>query len=146
MINKHGQRALEMTRVHDEHPVQTFGSDGSDEPFRDPIGLRRLNRCANDSGPLGCEHRIEAVRKLAIVIANQKADRRFALGERPCDLSRLLRHPFPVGIRRAAAEVHAAAPDFNEEQHVRSLEPDRLDTEEVHGHHAVRMGAEELPP
>jgi hypothetical protein len=44
MINKHGQRALEMPGVHNQQPVKTFGPDGSDEPFRDPIGLRNLNR------------------------------------------------------------------------------------------------------
>ena len=48
-------------------------------------------------------------------------------------------------MRRAAGKVHPAAPDFNGKQHVEPLEPDRLDTEEVDGHHAVRWGTEELP-
>ena len=74
VIDKHGQRPFEMSRVHGQHPVQTFGSDGSDEPFGDPIGLRHLNWRADDSGPLRFEHRIEAARELAIVIANQKAN------------------------------------------------------------------------
>ncbi len=56
------------------------------------------------------------LRKLAVVIANQKAYRLFALGERPRDLSGLLRHPLADGMRRAAGEVHAAAPDFDEEE------------------------------
>ena len=50
VIDKHGQRQFEMLRVHDQHPIKTFGSDSSDEPFRDPVGLRHLNRRANDSG------------------------------------------------------------------------------------------------
>jgi hypothetical protein len=50
MINEHGDRALEMTHVHDQQPVQTFGPDGPNEPFRQCIGLGYLNRRANDSG------------------------------------------------------------------------------------------------
>ena len=96
--------------------------------------------------PLSLEDRIEAARELAIVIANQEANRPFALGELPRQLSRLLSHPLPVGMRRAAGKVHTAAPDFDEEQHVQPLEPDCLDAEEVDGHHAVRLGTEELPP
>ena len=50
VIDEHGQRPFEMLRVHDQHPIKTFGSDRSDEPFRDPVGLRSLNWRANDSG------------------------------------------------------------------------------------------------
>ena len=64
MVDKEGQRPLEMPRVEYEQPVETLGPDRSDEPFRDPIGLRHLNWRANDSSPLGLEDRIEAVRNL----------------------------------------------------------------------------------
>ena len=39
-------------------------------------------------------------------------------------MPRLLRHPFAVGMRRAAGQVHATTGDFDEEQHVQPLEPD----------------------
>ena len=146
VIDEHRERPFEMLRIHDQRPIQTFGSDRSDEPFGDPIGLRHLNWRANDSGSLRFEYRIEATRELAIVIANQEANRPFALGERPRHLSRLLCHPLAVGMRRAAREVDAAAPDFNEKEHIQPLEPDGLDAEEVHGHHAVRLGADKVPP
>ena len=55
VIDKHGQRAFEMLRVHDQHPIETFGSDSSDEPFRDPVSLRHLNWRANDSDLKGAE-------------------------------------------------------------------------------------------
>ena len=124
----------DVARSHSQHPIQTFGSDGSDEPFRDPIGLRHLNWRANDSGPLRLEHCIEAAGELAIVIAKQKANRLFTLGELLRHVSRLLRYPFAGGMRRAAGEMHTAAPDFNEEQHVQPLEPGGVDAEEVDGH------------
>src|SRR5437868_2794055 len=97
-INEHRERAFEVTSVHHQQPVQTFGPDGANEPFRDPIRLRDLNRRANDSGALGLKHRIEAVGEFAIVIVNQETNRVRALSDRPRDLPRLLRHPLPVGL------------------------------------------------
>jgi hypothetical protein len=101
MINEDGQCTREMPRVRDQEPVQTFGSNGPNEPFRDPICLRGLNRCANDSGALCVKHIIEAVRELPIVIPNQETNGLRALSERPGDLSRLLRDPLAVRMRRA---------------------------------------------
>jgi hypothetical protein len=46
---------------------------------------------------------------------------------------------------RAAGHVHAAATDFNEEQHIQPLEPDGIDAKEVDGNHAVSLALEELP-
>ena len=40
VIDEHRERPFEMLRIHDQRPIQTFGSDRSDEPFGDPIGLR----------------------------------------------------------------------------------------------------------
>jgi hypothetical protein len=42
--------------------------------------------------------------------------------------------------------VHAPAGEVNKEQHVESLEPDRVDGEEIHGDCALRLRPEELPP
>src|SRR5262249_27795113 len=72
VITEHGERERQMAFIQDQQPVQTLGSSGPDEPFSDSIRLRHLNRRANDSGPLTFKHRIEAGRKLAVVIADQK--------------------------------------------------------------------------
>jgi len=37
MINEDGKGALEMKRIRDQQPVQTFGSHRPDEAFRDPF-------------------------------------------------------------------------------------------------------------
>ncbi len=49
-------------------------------------------------------------------------------------------------MRRAAGEVHAAAPDFDEEEDIQTLEPNGIDAEKVHGDQAVGLSTEELPP
>jgi hypothetical protein len=98
-----------------------------------------LNRRPNDSDVLGLEYGIEAARELAIMIADQKANRFRAFGERPGHLPRLLRDPFGVGVGRASSKVDAPAADLDEEQHVQPLEPDGVDGEEIHGDDALRL-------
>ena len=61
-------------------------------------------------------------------------------------MPRLLRHPFAVGMRRAAGQVHATTGDSDEEQHVEPLEPDGVDGEEIHGNDALGVRAQELTP
>ena len=132
--NPDAEHTLEMTNVCDQQPVQTFGSNGLNEPFRDSVRLRGLNWRTNDSDALGMRRGIKAVREFAIVVSNQKMNALRLLGERPSNLSRLLRDPLAVGMRRAAGQMHAPTADFNEEQHVQSLQPHCVDGKEVHCH------------
>jgi hypothetical protein len=85
-----------MTGVDDQQPIQTLGPSGPNEPFRNPIGLRDLNRRANNSDALGLKHRVEAAAKLAIMIANQETNRLRALTEGPRNLPSPLRDPVVV--------------------------------------------------
>jgi hypothetical protein len=102
MVDEHGGRALEMTRVHDQQQVETLRSDSANEPFGDPIRFRYLNRRAKDSGALGLKHSVKAAREFAIVIAKQKANGLRALSQGPRHLPRLLGDPVPVGMGLAA--------------------------------------------
>src|SRR5437870_13201552 len=63
------------------------------------------------------------------MVANEESDGMGTLGARPRDVPRLLRHPFAVGMRRAAGQVHATTGDFDEKQHAQPLEPDGVDSE-----------------
>jgi len=79
--------------------------------------------------------------ELAVSIANQEAERRRAFRERPGELSGLLGDPGAAGISGIAGEMHAPAPELDEEQDVQALQPDGLDREEVGGDHAPRLCA-----
>jgi hypothetical protein len=147
MINEYGERTLKVTRVRNQQPVQTFGSSGPNEPFRDPIRLRHLNRrAANDAAALGLKYRVETVGELAVVIPNQEPNRDGTLGDGPGHLPRLLRDPLVVRMRCAAGQMHPTTGDFDEEQHIQALQPDGVDRKEIHGHHAVRLRPQELTP
>ena len=62
------------------------------------------------------------------------------------NLPRLLGDPLPVGMGCAAGQVHAAAADVDEEQHVQPLEPDGVDSEEIRCNDALRLRVQELTP
>jgi hypothetical protein len=68
MINVDGQDALEVTRIQNEQPIETFGTDRPNESFRDRVRLRRLNRRANDTNIGATKYLVKASRKFAIAI------------------------------------------------------------------------------
>ena len=146
MIDKYSERSHEVPCVQDQQPVQAFSPNRPNEPLRDPIRLRGLNRRTNNARALRLKDDIETARELSIMVANQESDWVSTLEERPCDVPRLLRHPFAVGMRRAAGQVHATTGDFDEEQHVQPLESDSVDGEEIHCYGALRLRAQELTP
>lgn len=49
-------------------------------------------------------------------------------------------------MRGAADDKHAAALEFDEEQHVEHLQPNRLHAEKVASQQAAGMGGQELAP
>ena len=81
-----------------------------------------------------------------IAIPNQAANRFRALADGPGHLPCMLRDPLLVRMRRAAGEVHAPTADFDEEQYVQPLEPDRVDGKEIHSDEASRLRLKELTP
>jgi hypothetical protein len=109
MVDKQSGGALKMPDSEDQQSVEAFRPNRSNEPLRDSIRLGYLNRYPNDSDPFGLEHGIKVICELSIVVADQKSDCVSMLGECPCDVPRLLHHPFAVGMSRAAGQVHAAA-------------------------------------
>ena len=58
----------------------------------------------------------------------------------------MLGHPLAGRIAGDAGEMDLAAGDLDEEEDVETLEPSRLDREEVAGQHLGGLLADELPP
>jgi len=139
MVDEDPEHALEMAPILDQQPVEAFGADGADEALRDRVRLRCADGCSDDLDALACEDGVEVARELAVAGADQKAQRRSPLLERPADLAGLLRHPRAGRIRHAAAQVDAPAGELDEEEHVQPLQRDRLDGEEIDGEHALGL-------
>src|SRR5215510_16601872 len=108
-----------MAAVRDHQPVQTFCANGSDEALRDRVRRRRAPRRANHPNTVAAKDRVELAREFLVAISDEKPQRFAALGETPCTLTGLLRHPLGVGVARAARQVDAPAAQLDEEEHVR---------------------------
>src|SRR4029453_47218 len=110
-------------------------------------------RCANDLDPLTSEYLVKIVREFLVPVANreflvpvanQEAKQFGAFGQRPTQVPGLLRHPRRARIRRASGEMNTAAAEFNEEEHVQSLQPDGLDRKEIDREHSPPRAPPEL--
>ena len=126
MINVDGQDTCKVAGTQNEQPIEALGTDRPNESFCDGVRLRRLNRRANDTNAGALEYVVEATREFVIAIPNQPTNRFGALGEEPGHLPCMLRHPLLVRMGRAAGEVHPPTADFDEEQYVQPLEPNRV--------------------
>src|SRR5262249_43924536 len=89
-------------------------------PPRSPAGAKRR---PNDLALGAAKHVVETVGEPLVPIADQVADRFWAVGQAPGQLSGLLCHPLCGRGRRAASDMHASAAQFDEEEEVEPLEP-----------------------
>ena len=72
---------------------------------------------------IASKHLVKSVREFLVPITNQETDAFGALRQRPRQLSGVLRHPRRVRRRRASGQMHSAAAQLDEEQHVEPLQP-----------------------
>jgi len=88
---------FEVAAADDQEPVETFRSDGADEPLRVGVRLRRLHRRVDDRDSLASEHLVKESGELAVAIVDQEADSFEGAGE--TEVARLLKHPGACRIR-----------------------------------------------
>src|SRR5215211_1734759 len=146
MLDEDAEHAFEMAAVEDQEPVETLPSDGADEALGNRVRHWRTHRRADDLDPFASEDAVEVTRELAVAIPDQKAHRPRTLRQSPSELTGLLGDPGAARVGRAAAEMHPAAAELDEEEHVQPLQGNGLDREEVDGEHAVRLRPQELAP
>jgi hypothetical protein len=68
------EHALEVTSVHDEEPVETFGADGADEPLGDRVRSWRSRGCFGDADAFADEDGVEVAGELAVAVTDQKPE------------------------------------------------------------------------
>jgi len=139
MINVDGQDTFKVPRTEYEQPIEALSTDRPNESFRDRVRPRRLDRRANGKNAGAPKYVVKAARELVIAIPNQPAYRFRALADGPGHWPCVLRDPLLVRMGCAAGEVHPPTADFNEEQDVQPLEPNRVDGKEIDSDEASRL-------
>jgi hypothetical protein len=146
MCDEDSKDVPEMLFVQDQQPVETFCANSAYERSATPFacgarnGVRMISHSAlrnTSSKPVG---------ELLVPIADHAAERFWAVGQAPGQLSGLLCHPLCGRSRRAASDMHAPAAQLDEEEYVEPLEPHGLHSEEVNGEQASPVQSQKLAP
>ena len=66
------QRSIEMPPPLDQGPVEALRPDGLDHPFRVGVGVRCLDRGADDPHPFRAEDRVERPAELRVPVADEE--------------------------------------------------------------------------
>ncbi len=117
VVGKGPENPFEMSPVGDQGPVEALSAHGADEALGDRVGLRCLDRGADDLDALGPEDLVERATELGVVVADQEARRDLTIREFPGEVSRLLGDPSSVGVPGHAGEVDPTGGDLDEEEH-----------------------------
>jgi hypothetical protein len=98
------------------------------------VGVRRLHRRQHHSGALRPEHLVEPAAELRVTIADNEADPASSFSQDKQQVAGLLGDPGAVGVGGHSSQVDPPGVQFDAEQHVQPLQPDRVDGEEVARH------------
>ena len=140
------QDAFEVGFVHDQQVVQALRSHGAHEPFGEGVRIRGPIGRLEDLGTFSFEYFVEARHGLGVPVADQEPGGDLCVGEIAGDVPGLLVDPSFIGMCGHPGDPDPPAAEFDEEQHVETIEQHGVDVEEVRGHDARRLGTEELTP
>ena len=125
-----GQHATQVPLVHDQHVIQTFGSDRSNPSLRDGVGLGRSERGADRCDAQVADSLIEGHPIPTVAVVDEKA-RWLTIPTAslhdlpPCPLAGWM--PCRFDMYDLSAGV------MNDEEDIDRPEEDRLDAEEIAG-------------
>jgi hypothetical protein len=137
---------LEMPPTEDQQVVKQLAPNGAHPAFGKGVRPRGPVGDSDDPHPFAGEDLVKSRRKLGISIAEQEAGADLSSLEAPGQVAGLLGDPGGGRMSRAATQVDAPAPDFEEEQHVKLLEPGCLHRKEVNGQNLLGMLVNEVAP
>jgi hypothetical protein len=137
---------LELAATDDQEPVEAPAADTADPALHMRVRVWRLDGGADDLDLLAVEEGVEGARELRVAVVDQKPHLSVAVVELHQQVARLLQHPSRVRLARAGHVLDLAAPDGEEDEHVQTAQPYRVDGEEVTGKDRVSMRLQEAPP
>src|ERR1039457_2809411 len=122
---------FEMSTTEDEHPVQTFTPDSTDEALGEGVRAGRPDRSSDGPDAIGGEDLVESGSELGVAIADQELDRLGSLGEHIGQVPGLLDHPCSRWVSGDSGHVHLPGVKLDEEQDVELPQEHRVYGEEV---------------
>ena len=106
--------AKEVAAAGDQEMVQAFPAHGADPPLGDGVGVRGLDRGADDLGVDRAPEVIEGPRELAVAVADQEPDGGSLLIKRDTQVAGLLGDPSAGGVGGDTSEVDSSGVQLDE--------------------------------
>jgi len=133
--------AEEVPAPGDQEMVQALPAHGANPALGDGVGVRSLDRRANDLRTDRAPEVIEGPGALAVTVAEQEPDDGGLFIERDEEVAGLLGDPGTGGVGGDAGEMHTPVVKLDEEQHVQPLQEDGVHGEEIAGEDAGCLAA-----
>jgi hypothetical protein len=108
--------AKEGAAAGDQEMVQAFPAHGANPALGNGVGVRGLDRCADDLGADRAPEVIEGPGELAVAVADQEPDGGGLLIKRGGQVAGLLGDPGAGGVGGDAGEMHTPGVQLDEEQ------------------------------
>jgi len=133
------QNGGQVTFTDDEHCVGALAAYAADPALGYRVRPRCPRRCLDHLDVLGGEYGVEPGGELGITVAKQEPQARHPLVQRHQEIPGLLGHPGVGGMGGHAEDVDLTGGQFDEEEHIDSLEEHRVDGEQVAGQDGVGL-------
>jgi hypothetical protein len=117
----------------------------TDPALGNGVGVRGLDRCADDLRTDRAPEVIEGPGELAVAVADQEPEAGLLI-KRAKEIPGLLGDPGAGGVGGDTSEVDSSGVQLDEEQHIQPLQEHGVHGEEVTGHDAGCLPAQERPP
>jgi hypothetical protein len=135
-----------MPIVKNGYVVQAFLSYRPDPAFGIAVGLWGTKWSADYLYSNGTKHVVERPCELRVPVVDKKSKGPFHFTQLPDKLTCLLGRPESIGIRCDSSEMYSPRAYFNEEEHVKPLQSDRLHGEKVAGQYLFFVVLQEGAP
>jgi hypothetical protein len=100
----------------------------------------------DNAEPFTLKDCIKGFTELGIIVMDQEVEGSIYVTEFPYQLSGLLGNPGFVWISRGTGEINLARTPFNEEKHIKSLQLDSFDGEEIAGQDLIFVMVDQRTP
>jgi hypothetical protein len=128
--------AKEVAAAGDQEMVQALPAHGANPTLGDGVGVRRLDRGADDLGADRAPDVIEGPGDLVVAVADQEPGGCGVVVEGGGQVAGLLGDLCAGGVGSDASQVHASGVQLDEEQHVQPVQEYGVHGEEVAGQDA----------
>ncbi|MDP9174571.1 MAG: hypothetical protein M3O30_11990 [Planctomycetota bacterium] len=149
ILNEFRNGSVQGSLAEEDHPVEAFIFNGSNESFSEGVQIRASRRQRQCFDADRTQDHVEASRKLGVPISDQISASGKQSAAAGGEIASGLPHPCISRVASDSRQVDLSAADMDEEEAVVGYQAEsgpNFGGEEVGGEQAIRMGTDEVGP